>query len=115
LKKAAKMFANRFACGSSVAKNNQNQDEIVVQGDFSDELLDLILANWPHVSLLKKKLDWDRRGADQYIIIFITLHIVRFLRITLTLLRIRRRSKIKNKIPWLGMMPLIYGVERRAC
>lgn len=51
LKKAAKMFANRFACGSSVAKNNQNQDEIVVQGDFSDELLDLILANWPHVSL----------------------------------------------------------------
>lgn len=50
LKKAAKMFANRFACGSSVAKNNQNQDEIVVQGDFSDELLDLILANWPHVS-----------------------------------------------------------------
>jgi density-regulated protein DRP1 len=50
------MFANRFACGSSVAKNNQNQDEIVVQGDFSDELLDLILANWPHVSLLKKKI-----------------------------------------------------------
>ncbi|GAB5589857.1 Translation machinery-associated protein 22 [Umbelopsis nana] len=49
LKKAAKMFANRFACGSSVAKNNQNQDEIVVQGDFSDELLDLILANWPHI------------------------------------------------------------------
>ncbi|KAJ8654794.1 hypothetical protein O0I10_009515 [Lichtheimia ornata] len=49
LKKAAKMFANRFACGSSVAKNNQNQDEIVVQGDFSDEIHDLILANWPKV------------------------------------------------------------------
>ncbi|KAG0167909.1 Translation machinery-associated protein 22 [Apophysomyces sp. BC1034] len=49
MKKAAKMFANKFACGSSVAKNNQNQDEIVVQGDFSDELHDLILANWPHV------------------------------------------------------------------
>lgn len=43
------MFANRFACGSSVAKNNQNQDEIVVQGDFSDEIHDLILANWPNV------------------------------------------------------------------
>ncbi|OAD08054.1 hypothetical protein MUCCIDRAFT_133385, partial [Mucor lusitanicus CBS 277.49] len=42
LKKAAKMFANRFACGSSVAKNNQGQDEIVVQGDFSDELLKMI-------------------------------------------------------------------------
>ncbi|KAI9308187.1 translation initiation factor SUI1 [Cunninghamella echinulata] len=49
LKKAAKLFANKFACGSSVAKNNQNQDEIVVQGDFSDELIELILANWPHV------------------------------------------------------------------
>ncbi|KAI9320428.1 mitochondrial translation initiation factor [Dichotomocladium elegans] len=49
LKKAAKMFANRFACGSSVAKNNQNQDEIVVQGDFSDEIKDLILATWPKV------------------------------------------------------------------
>ncbi|CAO3655316.1 unnamed protein product [Mucor fragilis] len=49
LKKAAKMFANRFACGSSVAKNNQGQDEIVVQGDFSDELLKMILKNWPNV------------------------------------------------------------------
>ncbi|EIE84043.1 hypothetical protein RO3G_08748 [Rhizopus delemar RA 99-880] len=49
LKKAAKMFANRFACGSSVAKNNQGQDEIVVQGDFSDELYQLILSNWPNV------------------------------------------------------------------
>ncbi|KAG1200303.1 hypothetical protein G6F35_012399 [Rhizopus arrhizus] len=51
LKKAAKMFANRFACGSSVAKNNQGQDEIVVQGDFSDELHNLILSNWPNVSI----------------------------------------------------------------
>jgi density-regulated protein DRP1 len=50
LKKAAKLFANKFACGSSVAKNNQNQDEIVVQGDFSDELIELIITNWPHVS-----------------------------------------------------------------
>ncbi|KAG2206762.1 translation initiation factor SUI1 [Mucor mucedo] len=49
LKKAAKMFANRFACGSSVAKNNQGQDEIVVQGDFSDELLKMILSNWTNV------------------------------------------------------------------
>ncbi|KAI7861358.1 translation initiation factor SUI1 [Spinellus fusiger] len=49
MKKAAKMFANKFACGSSVAKNNQGQDEIVVQGDFSEELHDLILANWSHV------------------------------------------------------------------
>ncbi|ORX96253.1 density-regulated protein DRP1 [Basidiobolus meristosporus CBS 931.73] len=46
LKKAAKIFANRFACGSSVAKNKQGLDEIVVQGDFSEEIRDLILENW---------------------------------------------------------------------
>lgn len=49
------MFANRFACGSSVAKNNQNQDEIVVQGDFSDELVELILSTWPQVTKGEKQ------------------------------------------------------------
>jgi density-regulated protein DRP1 len=50
MKKAAKMFANRFACGSSVTKNNQGKDEIVVQGDVIDDVRDLILATWPAVS-----------------------------------------------------------------
>lgn len=50
MKKAAKMFANKFACGSSVAKNNQGLDEIVVQGDFSEEIHRLILSNWADVS-----------------------------------------------------------------
>ena len=40
------MFANKFACGSSVTKNNQGNDEIVVQGDVSDEIFDLILEHW---------------------------------------------------------------------
>ncbi|RKP22144.1 eIF1-like protein [Rozella allomycis CSF55] len=38
LKKAAKRFANRFACGSTVAKNAQGREEIVVQGDVGDNL-----------------------------------------------------------------------------
>ncbi|KAI8643502.1 translation initiation factor SUI1 [Parasitella parasitica] len=46
IKKAAKLFANKFACGSSVAKNNQNLDEIVVQGDFMDEVYEMILSQW---------------------------------------------------------------------
>ncbi|MBW0481332.1 hypothetical protein O181_021047 [Austropuccinia psidii MF-1] len=41
LKKLAKLFANRFATGSSVTKNAQGDDEIVIQGDVSDEVLDL--------------------------------------------------------------------------
>ncbi|CAG8475023.1 7243_t:CDS:2 [Paraglomus brasilianum] len=49
LKKAAKTFANKFACGSSVVKNNQGNDEIVVQGDVSDDLEEFIPATWKNV------------------------------------------------------------------
>ena len=42
LKKAAKQFAQKFATGASVTKNNQGQDEVVVQGDVSAEIFDMI-------------------------------------------------------------------------
>ncbi|KAJ4476236.1 translation initiation factor SUI1 [Lentinula aciculospora] len=42
LKKAAKQFASKFATGASVTKNPQGQEEIVVQGDVSDEVLEMI-------------------------------------------------------------------------
>ncbi|KAG2745321.1 density-regulated protein DRP1 [Suillus brevipes Sb2] len=42
LKKAAKFLAQKFATGASVTKNAQGQDEIVVQGDVSDDVLELI-------------------------------------------------------------------------
>lgn len=45
------MFANRFACGSSVSKNPQGIDDIVVQGDVSDELLQLITTTWKNVRI----------------------------------------------------------------
>ena len=45
LKAAAKFFAGKFACGSSVTA----ADEIVVQGDVKDELFDLITEKWPHI------------------------------------------------------------------
>ncbi|RDB19945.1 Translation machinery-associated protein 22 [Hypsizygus marmoreus] len=44
LKKASKQFASKFATGSSVTKNLQGQDEVVVQGDVSDEIVDMIEA-----------------------------------------------------------------------
>jgi len=42
LKKAAKQLAARFATGASVTKNAQGLDEIVVQGDVSDEIMDIL-------------------------------------------------------------------------
>ncbi|KAG9050529.1 Translation machinery-associated protein 22 [Tulasnella sp. UAMH 9824] len=42
LKKAAKLLAQKFATGSSVTKNPQGQDEIVVQGDVSDDVFEII-------------------------------------------------------------------------
>lgn len=42
LKKAAKLFAQKFATGSSVTKNPQGQDEIVVQGDVTDDIVEMI-------------------------------------------------------------------------
>jgi len=44
LKKAAKQFSSKFATGSSVTKNAQGQDEIVVQGDVSDDIVEMIEA-----------------------------------------------------------------------
>ncbi|GJE87425.1 density-regulated protein DRP1 [Phanerochaete sordida] len=42
LKKAAKQFATKFATGASVTKNPQGLDEIVVQGDVSAEIVEMI-------------------------------------------------------------------------
>ncbi|KAG6327205.1 hypothetical protein ID866_11885 [Astraeus odoratus] len=42
LKKAAKFLAQKYATGASVTKNAQGQDEIVVQGDVSEEVLELV-------------------------------------------------------------------------
>ncbi|KAJ2553179.1 Translation machinery-associated protein 22, partial [Coemansia sp. RSA 1933] len=49
LKKMAKTFANHFACGGSVSKTPQGQDEIVVQGDFSEEIRELIIKTHPQI------------------------------------------------------------------
>lgn len=45
LKEASKLFASKFACGSSVT----GEDEIVVQGDVKDDLIDLIQKHWPDI------------------------------------------------------------------
>ncbi|PSR83442.1 hypothetical protein EW026_g6740 [Hermanssonia centrifuga] len=42
LKKVAKMFAQKFATGASVTKNPQGLEEIVIQGDVSGEIVEMI-------------------------------------------------------------------------
>ena len=44
-KKAAKAFASKFSCGSSVSA----PDEIVIQGDVADDLWDFIPEKWPQI------------------------------------------------------------------
>ncbi|ODN78363.1 translation machinery-associated protein 22 [Cryptococcus amylolentus CBS 6039] len=44
LKKAAKQFAGKFATGSSVSKNPQGEEEIVIQGDVGDDIVEMIRA-----------------------------------------------------------------------
>ena len=46
-KKAAKAFAQKYSCGSSVT----GPDEIVIQGDVLDDLLDFIPEKWPEVTI----------------------------------------------------------------
>ena len=46
LKVASKFFGQKFACGASIT----GDDEIVIQGDFKDDLFDLIPEKWSEVS-----------------------------------------------------------------
>lgn len=50
LKKAAKKFAGKYACGSSVVKDNAGYEEIDIQGDFVDDLKDYIPKEFPEVN-----------------------------------------------------------------
>ena len=47
LKVASKFFGQKFACGASIT----GDDEIVIQGDFKDDLFDLIPEKWADVSI----------------------------------------------------------------
>mmetsp|Transcript_14423 Transcript_14423/g.26584 ORF Transcript_14423/g.26584 Transcript_14423/m.26584 type:complete len:258 (+) Transcript_14423:53-826(+) len=47
---AAKLFKKKFACGSSVVKGDAGQpDSVDIQGDFEDEVCDLIVENFKEV------------------------------------------------------------------
>ena len=45
LKKHKDFFAQKFSCGASVT----GEDEIIIQGDFTDDIIDVIQEKWPEV------------------------------------------------------------------
>ena len=45
MKKAAKSFGQKFACGTSVT----GDDEIIIQGDVKEDVIDFIQEKWPQV------------------------------------------------------------------
>lgn len=49
LKKVAKEFGKKFATGSSVTKTPSGGEEIVVQGDVSDEIEDFLLEKYKNI------------------------------------------------------------------
>lgn len=49
LKQVAKRCASKFACGCSVVAHPAGYEEIVIQGDFVDDLLDFFPEEWPDV------------------------------------------------------------------
>ncbi|KAI8620580.1 translation initiation factor SUI1 [Chytriomyces sp. MP71] len=57
LKKASKLFATKFACGSSVTKNPAGYDEIVVQGDCQDDIYELIRKTWKNIPSSSIEMD----------------------------------------------------------
>lgn len=45
LKEAQRFFAQKFSCGASVTA----EDEIIIQGDFTDDIIDVIQEKWAEV------------------------------------------------------------------
>ncbi|XP_056592285.1 density-regulated protein [Triplophysa dalaica] len=45
LKEAQRFFAQKFSCGVSVTA----EDEIIIQGDFTDDIIEVIQEKWPEV------------------------------------------------------------------
>lgn len=62
LKEVSKMLSKKFACSSSVSKDEENKDSIVMTGEFEDDLKDFLMEKFKnlkeenfHIDRIKKK------------------------------------------------------------
>merc|ERR1711871_287803 len=53
LKDAAKKFSKKFACSSTVTKNDMGAKEVVMQGDFSQDIGHIICKMFPSITIDK--------------------------------------------------------------
>ena len=66
LKVASKFFGQKFACGASIT----GDDEIVIQGDFKDDLFDLIPEKWADVSIFSDFPEKNRLLKNEFYFYF---------------------------------------------
>ena len=69
LKVASKFFGQKFACGASIT----GDDEIVIQGDFKDDLFDLIPEKWSEVRYKNIIKCLQNRNFSVHIVYYLNL------------------------------------------
>lgn len=62
LKEAQRFFAQKFSCGASVTA----EDEIIIQGDFTDDIIDVIQEKWPEVSRVSRFVSFLRLNQGSF-------------------------------------------------
>ena len=65
LKDASKVFSNKLSCGASITKTPTGKKQIDVQGDFVDEVYELIRTKYPEV---RTSLPAFRKTASDHIL-----------------------------------------------
>eukprot|EP00299_Pterocystis_sp_00344_P013809 c6805_g1_i2.p1 GENE.c6805_g1_i2~~c6805_g1_i2.p1 ORF type:complete len:206 (-),score=68.09 c6805_g1_i2:80-697(-) len=61
LKEAAKLFANAFACGASVVATPSQTQEIDIQGDFREQVEELLKSKFPQIPAEKIKFVEEKK------------------------------------------------------
>ena len=59
----SKDFGKKFASGCSVTKTASGTDEIILQGDLSDDVFDFIVAKFPDVPEANLECIEDKKKA----------------------------------------------------
>jgi density-regulated protein DRP1 len=72
MKEVSKMLSKKFACSSSVSKDEENKDSIVMTGEFEDDLKDFLMEKFKtlkeenfHIDRIKKKEPEQGGGENE--------------------------------------------------